>query len=93
LGNQCFKSCDFQAALTHYQQAIQYLEEELALPPVITVLYLNSAQCYLKMKQWSKAVQECTKAIGKEEDSVKAWFRRGVAYRELQEFENADKDF
>jgi Flp pilus assembly protein TadD len=45
------------------------------------------------MKEWRKAVDECGKAIAKEEDNVKAWFRRGVAHRELEEFEKAANDF
>jgi hypothetical protein len=63
------------------------LSDELGLPPVITSLYINTAMCYIKLKNWNQAVEYCTKAISKDDECLKAFYRRGVAYMELEEFE------
>ena len=69
-------------------------------------LYLNRAACYLKLKKFAQALQDCNKALaaldrGKdEEDSAAlnakrdlAYWRKGQACFELEEFETAKDSF
>lgn len=53
--------------------------------------YLNMSQIYIFNKNFEKAVESATKSLEIKEN-VKAWFRRGSSYIELNEFEKARKD-
>ena len=54
---------------------------------------LNVAQCHLKTSKWIEARAVCDKAIEEDNNSAKAWFRRGEAHLALNDSESAKGDF
>ncbi|KAL7306713.1 hypothetical protein TKK_0001383 [Trichogramma kaykai] len=56
------------------------------------VLFNNMAECQLIKQNYDHAVTLCTKVLNKEENNVKALYRRGVSYGGLRDFEKAISD-
>lgn len=56
-------------------------------------LFLNTAQCALKLNDPAKTITQCTSALKLEPDNVKALYRRGAAYKARAEYELAREDF
>jgi len=99
-GAVCFKDGDIEGAALRWTQALGYFESvwdlsedqkkeinEIKLP-----CYLNLAMCFLKLKKYEKARDNCTEALKIEGENVKALYRRGQAYYYLKDFEEAKKD-
>ncbi|XP_046853166.1 peptidyl-prolyl cis-trans isomerase D-like [Xenia sp. Carnegie-2017] len=60
---------------------------------IVMPCYLNSAACYLKLKNNEEAVNSCSEVIENfDESNVKALFRRGQAYTSLRNFDKAMAD-
>lgn len=55
--------------------------------------YLNMAACYLKIQEWRKCVDACTKALAADGPISKAYFRRGQAQSELGNLDESKEDF
>ncbi|KYN21564.1 PREDICTED: 70 kDa peptidyl-prolyl isomerase-like [Trachymyrmex cornetzi] len=55
-------------------------------------LYNNMAICQLKRKNYQHVVTLCTKVLNKDENNVKALYRRGVAYGNMGDNEKATTD-
>ena len=51
--------------------------------------YLNSAMCHMKTENFREAINNCNKALIKDEKNVKALFRRGTAKAKMGEYEEA----
>jgi STIP1 family protein 1 len=49
----------------------------------MAVYFTNRALCYLKLKQWEQAVQDCKRALENDSSSVKGHFFLGHAVLEL----------
>eukprot|EP01027_Heterolobosea_sp_BB2_P020451 GEZU01029177.1.p1 GENE.GEZU01029177.1~~GEZU01029177.1.p1 ORF type:complete len:315 (-),score=151.96 GEZU01029177.1:99-1043(-) len=100
-GNALFKQGDYKAAIQKYEKAITYYEEDSdaseeegkKLKEGNLVCLLNAAMCHLKLKEYKNAIESCTKALKIDPNSVKALYRRGVAYSDSAEYELAEKDF
>jgi len=60
--------------------------------PVDFSLYNNRALCYLRIKKYKEAIDDCTEALNLQPDSEKALWRRSSAYQELRNYELALKD-
>lgn len=54
---------------------------------VYTVDFL--AQCYLKLRNFERAVKNCTEALRLDSKNTKALYRISIAYRSLQQFDQA----
>ncbi|XP_011496220.1 PREDICTED: FK506-binding protein-like [Ceratosolen solmsi marchali] len=56
------------------------------------ILYNNMAECHLIRKNYGHVLTLCSKILNKENHNVKALYRRGVAYGNLKDYENAVND-
>jgi tetratricopeptide (TPR) repeat protein len=85
-GNEEFKEGNVAQALVSYTEAI------LAFPTA--PVYANRAQCFLKLQQWEKALEDCDACLKLEPGyGVKAQFRRGLALMELGRYAEAGMCF
>ncbi|KAJ3184804.1 RNA polymerase II-associated protein 3 [Gaertneriomyces sp. JEL0708] len=84
-GNAWFKKGDFKRAIACYTKSMQ-------LDPQNAVLHVNRAMAYLKLQRWADAEADCTTGIALDSKSVKAFWRRGIARRELNKLTEAKKD-
>jgi tetratricopeptide (TPR) repeat protein len=55
--------------------------------------YSNRAMAYLKLKNYSKVLEDANCALKIDKNYLKAYHRRGKAYFELKKYELAIKDF
>ena len=86
------KSCKILITL----EPIEDLELEESLENKIGVLriilYNNMAECHLNRKNYEHAITLCCKVLKKDENNVKALYRRGIAYGNLKNVEKAVED-
>ena len=83
-GNAAYKKKNFEAALEHYNKASQLDSTDMT--------YLtNIAAVYFEQKEFTKSIEECSKAIdvGRENRAdfkliAKAYTRIGNSYRKLK---------
>ncbi|RYG42633.1 hypothetical protein EON68_01590, partial [archaeon] len=74
-GNSFYTSGNVDAAVSAYTTALA--DEELPSAERATIL-CNRAQCFLKNKAWTSAVEDCTACLMVAPNNVKALFRRYV---------------
>ncbi|CAO1624016.1 unnamed protein product [Jaminaea pallidilutea] len=86
MGNTAYSKEKYAAAIGHYTRAIGYDSTEFIFP-------LNRAACLLKLKRYTEAEKDCTKAIELSPNNHKAYFRRGVSRAKLGRLEAAKEDF
>lgn len=87
-GNDAFKKELWEEAIKYYSEAIKSGDKHKDL----AVFYKNRAAAYLKTKEYSKAVDDCTDSLQLSPNDPKALFRRFQAYEGLQKYEEAYKD-
>ncbi|KAK3097301.1 hypothetical protein FSP39_008500 [Pinctada imbricata] len=93
-GNAFFKSGNYQAAINAFTHAIRY-------SPKMPSLYSNRAACHLKIRNFFKAIEDCSKAmdllhppVPQNADSrCKALVRRGTAFCELELYVEGLQDY
>lgn len=68
-------------------------EAEQKLSDLRLILYNNMAGCQLNCKNNEYVVSLCDKVLNKDENNVKALYRRGMAYGNLNNVEKAFADF
>jgi tetratricopeptide (TPR) repeat protein len=99
-GNALFTKGEFKDALAAYHYAKLHIkglmnlntEEQEAIKAVELSCNLNMAQVYIKFGWWQKAVTVSTQVLEQDPNNVKALFRRGKAYIELNSTEKARAD-
>jgi tetratricopeptide (TPR) repeat protein len=105
-GNAFFKNGEPQHAIQSYDQGWGVLErskEALSSSPLksdsdklLCTLYLNKAQCLMKLEEYSEAITWCTKALAVPgvdgQNSIKGFYRRGVSAFRFGDYANARKD-
>lgn len=102
-GNALFKEKKYNSASETYAKAIGMLEqlmliekpndeEWLSLNQMKIPLLLNYAQCKLLNKEYYSVIEHCSTVLKTEPDNVKALYRRGKAYINTWDEENAVKD-
>lgn len=84
-GNYAFKNKQFDKALELYSNAILADDAD-------PIFYSNRAAVHGSLKQYEEVVKDATKALELAPDYVKCYNRRGVAYEQLKDFENASID-
>lgn len=80
--NELYIDEEFEQAAPFYDQAIQ-LEANVAK------YYLNRAANRLKLRDYMEVLPDVERALELEPASSLAWFRKGLAYFSLSEFESA----
>lgn len=93
-GNEFFKAGNFQAAVNAYTTAIRY-------SPKMPSLYSNRAACHLKLRNFFKVIEDCSKAIDllhppvpqNASSRVKALVRKGTAFCELEMYVEGLQDY
>ncbi|RHY22564.1 hypothetical protein DYB32_009467 [Aphanomyces invadans] len=84
---------DFRKALTHATKFFDLRPDEAAEVKAIKLsLYLNVAQCYLKLESWQKAVVNCKDALDLDPTNTKALYRRALGYERLKDYAAAFED-
>ncbi|CAK4375705.1 unnamed protein product [Aphanomyces euteiches] len=99
-GNELFRGGNIQHAAARYVKALTHASKFFDLRPeeadqvkaIKLSLYLNLAQCYLKLESWQKAVVNCKDALDLDPTNTKALYRRAVGYEKLKDFESAFQD-
>lgn len=88
-GNEAFKSENYDEAITFYTKAASLVEKDSRDRST----YLkNRAACYLKIKDYDKAIKDCDEALQIIPEDPKALFRRSQALENLERFEEAYRD-
>ncbi|XP_015522942.2 stress-induced-phosphoprotein 1 [Neodiprion lecontei] len=89
LGNEAYKKKNFEAALEHYNKAIE-------LDPTDITYRNNVAAVYFEQKEYQKCIEQCEQAIevGRENRAdfkliAKAFTRIGNAYKKLENWKQA----
>lgn len=81
-GNSYYTSRKFHEAIACYTKAIIH-------NPNVATYYTNRALCYLKLKQWDSACQDCQRALETTPDLTKGHFFLGQALLEMQLYDEA----
>lgn len=99
-GNDLFKGGNFRPAAARYHKALTHSTKFFDLSPddskevqlVQVSLYLNLAQCYLKLENWEQAIRYASDVLKIDANNSKALFRRAAAYEAKKELEKAMAD-
>ncbi|XP_076749542.1 tetratricopeptide repeat protein 9C [Xylocopa sonorina] len=86
------KACKILITLEPIQDLELNRELENNINNLRLVLYNNMAGCQLNRKNYEHAVSLCNKILNKEDNNVKALYRRGVAHGNLKDLEKAVAD-
>lgn len=86
LGWICFEQED-------YEQAERAFSEALKLEPTKVSIYHERAETRYKLKKYREAIQDYTSEIGLEPERQNAFASRGICYLEINERDEACKDF
>lgn len=94
-GNEYFKKGEYTQAQKKYEQSLDYLETEKgeSIKTIKVSLFLNLSAVFIKMKDNIKAVDSASKALEADPTNVKALYRRGLAYSNFSNFDDAKTDF
>lgn len=77
VGNEHFRNQRYLEAVECYSHALLECPQDHKF----RVIFLkNRAACYLKLKQFNSAMDDCTQALQIDPDDVKALYRRALAY-------------
>ncbi|XP_066215668.1 peptidyl-prolyl cis-trans isomerase FKBP5 [Saccopteryx leptura] len=100
-GTVYFKGGKYLQAVIQYGKIVSWLEMEYGLSEkeskasesFLLAAFLNLAMCYLKLREYTKAVECCDKALGLDSANEKGLYRRGEAQLLMNEFESAKGSF
>lgn len=81
-GNQFFSGQDFPQALVHYNEAIKR-------NPTDHLLYSNRAACLTKLREWSRAIDDCDKCIKLKPDFLKGYTRKACVKFMMKDYKQA----
>ncbi|CAM6034964.1 unnamed protein product [Sphagnum compactum] len=100
-GNRLFKEGKFELAKTKYDKVLRDFkhvnphgdEEAQELQTTNNTFLLNVAACYHKLGEYVKSIETCNKVLEGNPHHVKALYRRGMAFTETGDFDEARSDF
>eukprot|EP01089_Gocevia_fonbrunei_P014348 TRINITY_DN3917_c0_g1_i1.p1 TRINITY_DN3917_c0_g1~~TRINITY_DN3917_c0_g1_i1.p1 ORF type:complete len:357 (+),score=92.87 TRINITY_DN3917_c0_g1_i1:46-1116(+) len=98
IGNKpYFAQKQFDLALRKYDKALRYLNEIKTKTKESTdaeiSCHANKGACFMQLKNYRKAIEECEKVLKSDEKNVKALFRRGQAKVALKDYLDGMADF
>lgn len=85
-GNERFKAKQYEAAIGFYSRAIDLKKDE-------PIAYANRSACYINLKRFFEAKEDCDVAIKLDSSLTKAYYRRAIALKELMRYQLALKDY
>jgi len=88
IGNSLYQQQKYAEAIKHYSNAISNSNS-----PVSAVLFANRAACYIKLKQYLLAVEDCDRSIQLDSTYVKAFLRKANALEHMKNYEETLKNF
>ena len=99
-GTELFKGTNYAHAAMRYQKALGHAakffdlstESQAEVDAVKISLYLNLAQCFIKLEKWPKVMDNCAYALKVAPDNVKALYRRAFALEKTRRFDDAKAD-
>lgn len=99
-GNELFKGGNYQHAVTRYTKALGHTgkffdlddDSKAEVEALKLSLFLNLAQCYLKLEMWLKAVGNAESALKIDVSNPKALYRRAYASVQLKNWDQAESD-
>ncbi|NWV44167.1 TOM34 protein, partial [Grantiella picta] len=83
-GNELVKKGNHKKAVEKYSESLKLNKE--------CTTYTNRALCYLTLKQYKEAAQDCTEALKLDPKNVKALYRRAQALKELKDYKSSIAD-
>ncbi|EKX52916.1 hypothetical protein GUITHDRAFT_101366 [Guillardia theta CCMP2712] len=93
-GNEYFKQGSFEDALFEYYKSVRYLSimpavlDDKATASLVSALS-NAAACWLKLEKYKLCDKLCSNTLQLEPKNVKALFRKGMALRGMQQWQEA----
>lgn len=81
-GNEMFRANDFLQAAMEYTSALE-------LDPMLSPLYANRSQCWMKLGNLEKALEDATKCTEVDPANPKGWFRRGMSLHGMKRYAEA----
>jgi FK506-binding protein 4/5 len=100
-GNDMYKENRIHPAIKAYERAVSLFDSPTSeLSPelkkrvnhLLVQCNVNLAVCYERKRDMAKVLTHCKKALELEPSNVKALYRRGSAYMELEDYYNAESD-
>lgn len=85
-------------AFFKFKQALKYLclphpsTRNPSHDSLISTIRNNLASCHLKLGHWESVIDLCSSVLETDPANIKALFRRGQSYIEIQEYEKANED-
>ncbi|CAF1001523.1 unnamed protein product [Rotaria sordida] len=97
MGNDEYAKHNLERAIRYYAKGKQFLlktkttneNQTIQQKELLLKLYLNSAQCYLKLRNHERTIKNCNEALQLDPKNIKALFRISIAYRSLHQFDQA----
>lgn len=101
-GNELFKEGRFASAKKSYDRAVAFFDSptselspdlKLKVNELLVDCHLNLAACLGKMGDVQKVLTHCKKALDIQPSNVKALYRQGCAYLDLDDYYNASSSW
>jgi len=96
-----YKLANYRLSNHHYERCVKMIEaeadwktpdQEEEAKHLQLLCISNLSMCQLKLKEYRKAIENCTKVLKKEKNNIKALFRRAQAYSGISEDQAAKND-
>ncbi|XP_078410955.1 mitochondrial import receptor subunit TOM34-like [Cetorhinus maximus] len=84
-GNELVKKGEHRKAVEKYSASLKLNSKEYTT-------YTNRALCYLQLKRYPEAMQDCTAALGLDPNNLKALYRRALARKEVKDYSGSAAD-
>jgi len=81
-GNEMFRANDFMQAAVHYTESLQ-------LDPSVGAVWANRAQCWLKLGNHDKSLDDAVRCTEVDPTNPKGWFRKGMSLHAIKRFPEA----